>query len=130
MFKIGKSLFGAASRNGYSDAGYTRKEAMHKEGVAMLRALAKELGLQPGSYDVRSNKAGIAVTGEVTLHTDKIYVQLCQSFSSQGLTLLYRSCEGRKDYCGGTNQYQSLDGLKLDENKSAFVRKLKAIIAG
>ena len=39
-----------------------------------LLALAVALGLGECDYDLRSNQAGIAVSGEITLHADRLYV--------------------------------------------------------
>jgi hypothetical protein len=45
-----------------------------------LKALADALRLSSGEFDLRSNKGGIAVSGEVTLHGDDLYVQVSQSY--------------------------------------------------
>jgi hypothetical protein len=81
------------------------KVAMHRAAMGMLRELAAALGYAPDAYDVRSNKGGIAVTGEVTLHADNLYVQVCDAWGSNHLAFLVRTCKGRKDYCGGANHY-------------------------
>ena len=47
------------------------KDAFHALARKQFKALAAELGLQKGEYDLRTNKAGPAVLGETTLHTDK-----------------------------------------------------------
>lgn len=77
------------------------KDEFHTQGKAALVELAEELGLTRLDYDLRSNKAGIAVSGEVTLHAERIYIQISQCFS--GSNFLIRSCKGRKDYSGGVN---------------------------
>jgi hypothetical protein len=41
-----------------------------------MKALAKELQLEAGDYDVRSQRGGPAVSGEIILHTDSCYVML------------------------------------------------------
>src|SRR3546814_8217858 len=52
------------------------KRLFHTEGRAALQVLAKALALGSGSFDVRSNKAGPAVSGEVTLHAEMLWAQL------------------------------------------------------
>jgi hypothetical protein len=42
------------------------------------RQLATALRLRAGSFDLRSNKAGIAMSGEVTLHHARVYIQVSQ----------------------------------------------------
>ena len=104
------------------DLGYNEKAkaAFHREAKAVLKKVAKSLGLNPGDYDLRSNKAGIAVSGEVTLHTDKLYVQVSQGVMGRGGEVLFRSCEGRKDYTGGQNRFASAGELLDDSVLSSF----------
>jgi hypothetical protein len=102
------------------------KLAFHSKSRAVLRAVAKELGLQSGSYDIRSNLGGTAVSGEVILHGESIYIV----FSQGGMgtqDFMYRSCKGRKDYSGGANQWMKFDDL-LDLPKAC--EKFKRVMGG
>ena len=90
-----------------------QKRRFHSTARSRLKKLAAELELAPGSYDVRSNRAGIAVSGEVTLHHDHLYVQVGQFGLSSGHGILIRACKGRKDYTGGPNHFLPLS--KLDD---------------
>lgn len=82
--------------NAYTDAGHRRKRVMHSAGRAFLQRLARDLGLQTHQRDIRSNVAGIAVSGEVTLHADRLYVQISESCIGRGGPMvLYRTCRGR-----------------------------------
>jgi hypothetical protein len=69
----------------------------------LSRKLLKEVAelTQLGTADLRYNEGGIAVSGEATLHTDLVYIQV----SSIDLGILVRVCKGRKDYHGGPNQW-------------------------
>lgn len=58
------------------DAEHELKEEFHRRGQAFLRALAKELGFKQGDFEVRSNRAGTAVLGEVSLRASGIYAEL------------------------------------------------------
>ena len=74
--------------------------------MRVQRDLAQRLGLAAGSYDLRWNEGGVAVSGEATLHGDHLYVQISQSCMSGGRAgVLWRACKGRKDYCGGRNRF-------------------------
>ena len=95
------------------------KGKFHRAAMKTLRDLATKLGLSKEQYDVRSNKGGHAVSGEITLHTDNVYVQISEG--SNGMQVLYRTCKGRKDYSGGTNNFTSLEALYSE----SFVEKLK-----
>jgi hypothetical protein len=79
------------------------KAAFHRHGRTVLRALAAQLNLNAEQYDIRSNKGGIAVSGEITLHSDSIYVQIYQPAFCGRTDVLIRTCKGRKDYTGGRN---------------------------
>ena len=78
------------THNGYSDAAQAAKQGAHRSTASLLRKVAAALGLAPGSYDIRSNEAGIAVPGEVILHGETIYIQV----GGLGLGVLVRSCKG------------------------------------
>jgi len=117
-----------AGINSYSDVGHARKQTLHSSGRAFLRRLAADLGLAPGSFDIRSNRAGIAVSGEVTLHAEWLYVQLGESCIGRGgVSVLYRSCKGRKDYSGGQNHWRTMAQMHADY--PAFVAHCKSLQA-
>jgi len=99
--------------NWYQSSAYddTQKRCFHKTGLKRLKVLAKSLGFVPGSFDVRSNSGGIAVSGEVTLHHEQLYVQISQPATRADTGILIRSCKGRKDYVGGRNNFASLSLL-------------------
>ena len=80
------------------------KQAFHRAARAYLRELAKLAGLPKGSYQIHSCMGGPAVPGEETLHGEFAYVEIGGSFNGEQ-PVLYRSCQGRKDYTGGTNRW-------------------------
>src|ERR1700730_11876347 len=79
------------------------RQRFHTAARARLRRLATTLGFRPGSFDLRSNLGGIAVSGEITLHHDDVYIQVCQPASGADSGILIRTCQGRRDYTGGGN---------------------------
>jgi hypothetical protein len=87
------------------------KRLFHAHARRQLLALAAALDFAPGDFNLRSNAGGIAVSGEVTLHADRLYVQACQPATGSDTSILFRSCEGRRDYIGGRNHFASLDLL-------------------
>jgi hypothetical protein len=93
------------------DIGYNApaKRAFHKESEALLKKLANALGYQPSDYTLSHNQGGIAVSGEVTLHSDTLYVQLSQSVPDFGF--MWRTVQHRKDYTGGPNQWAKWEEL-------------------
>ena len=85
-----------------------QKRRFHAAARTRLRRLAAELGFPPASFDLRSNQGGIAVSGEITLHHARIYVQVCQPATRADSGILIRTCEGRRDYTGGRNHFAPL----------------------
>ena len=127
--KIDKALL-VKGIDGYSDAGQTKKDAYHRAGKKFLRELAKEIGLEKGAFDIRSNVAGIACSGEVDLHGESIYVQLSESCMHPGLSILYRTCKGREDCCGGRNRFVSVNDLTNNDRLESFIIECRRMVAG
>ena len=100
------------------------KCAFHNHARRRLKQLADALGLAPGSFDLRSNPGGIAVSGEATLHADHLYVQACQPATGHDSGILFRACRGRKDYYGGSNNFASLDLLNRPKD---LARRIKEV---
>ena len=122
MFKIKSKKFQNKFHGvslSYNELG---KREFHKDGKSLLRALAKELEWPAGTYDVRSNLAGIACSGEITLHHEKVYIQLSDWFGEK-IKFLVRSCKGRKDYTGGANHFVCLDDI---DSLPALVKQLES----
>jgi len=103
---------------------YEQKELFHRAAKQRLRRLAKELGFDKADYELRSNKAGIAISGEVTLHHNHIYIQVAQSCMGPSADILIRSCEGKRDYTGGANNFLPLWTLDRTEPLITLVQQL------
>lgn len=101
----------------------TAKVKFKKDGMALLRKVVKLLGLAKGTYDLRYNAAGIACSGDCTLHADSFYVTFNLDCCNW---VLVRTCKGRKDYTGGPNRQFPFDRLKTEgaEGLADFIRKL------
>ncbi len=93
------------------------KRLFHTEARKALRRLADALRLDPRDYDLRVCAGGPAVSGEVILHTDQLYVQVGLSGYGSG-EILFRQVEGRRDYCGARNHWASIREL-LDAERFA-----------
>lgn len=103
----------------------SRKSAFHRAAKTQLKALARHFGWPDGAYDLRSNLAGIAVSGEITLHHDHIYISVSQCRLGAGTGILIRSCKGQKDFAGGRNTYAPLELL---DDVRAFAQRILAFI--
>ncbi len=99
------------------------KRTFHQEGRAALRRLADALGLDADTFEVRSNKGGPAVSGEVTLHGDEVYVQLSLGGLGHDREVLYRRVSGRKDYCGERNHFASVTALLAPDRFAEQLRR-------
>jgi hypothetical protein len=65
----------------------------------------------------------IAVSGEATLHADQLYVQACQPATGHETGILFRTCQGRKDYHGGPNNFASLEFLNRPEDLARRIKE-------
>lgn len=95
------------------------KAKFHRLAKKAAQIIADKLKLEASSYTIRSNKGGIAVSGEVTLHGDWLYLQFAQG--SVAGSFMYRACRGQKDYTGGRNRWMKWRDLAdLDKACTAF----------
>lgn len=79
-----------------------------RNGKRIMLAIAERLeGLK--EYNIGINKGGEAVSGEVILHTEWLYVQFSQFCGMK--QFLYRNCNGLKDYSGGRNMWMDWEAL-------------------
>lgn len=107
--------------DGYTPAKAARKEKFHSLARRQLRKLANEIGLTSKDYDLRTNKAGPAVSGETTLHTATLYVQISQGFGGIG-EVMFRACDGRKDYTGRANHFAPAGALDDPAEFAQYLR--------
>jgi len=96
-----------------SPIGYNadKKEQFAKQGKVLLRRIAAKLELPKGSYDIRYNAGGIAVSGDVTLHSNSLYIQFSQSALGPDYGFMFRHVKSRKDYTGGRNNWMRWEQL-------------------
>lgn len=118
----------AKNISSYSIEAHKAKKSFHSAGRTFLREMARRLGLAEGTYDVRSNPGGMAVSGEVTLHGDDLYVQMSESCLSVGVHLLYRICSSRKDYTGGVNHFVSIADFSEKERQARVLDEMQRLI--
>ena len=102
------------------DQSKAQKDDFHRTGKRVLNKIAKELGFE-GNFEVRSNKGGPAVLGDVILHSDNIYINLGGSCFSQ--SFMYRTVSGMKDYTGGPNQWMSYEMLASEPIRAIQIFK-------
>jgi len=100
------------------------KQEYRQLGQSILRQLAKDLGLKKGEFDLRWNPGGVAIPGDHTLHTDKVYVAFHDNLKMGWF--YWRKVTGRKDYTGGPNQIVNWEDL-LNGGWNRFVDTLKRV---
>jgi len=101
----------AGSIDGYGEESARIKQAWLAAGGRIARKLAKALGLEKGEFSVRTNPAGPAVSGDVTLHADWVYVSLSQSCAGLGDMFMWRYCDSQRDFTGHANQWERWTSL-------------------
>ena len=102
----------------------TKKAQFKKDAMALLRKVVKLLGLEKGTYDLRYNPAGIACSGDATLHGEDIYVSFNLDVCEW---VLVRTCKGRKDYTGGPNRQYRFAQLAEEgaEGLAEFIQHIR-----
>lgn len=100
------------------------KKRFHSQAASVLRQLAVKLGFEKKDFDLRHNQGGIAVSGEITLHSDGLYVQFAQSALGHNSGFMWRTCKGRKDYTGGPNQWMQWEQLGDLDAVAATMKRL------
>lgn len=112
-----------------NDLGYcdpALKKRFHREAKKLLRIVAKTMGLSAKDYDLSSNMAGTAVSGEITLHTDSLYISVGQRYMANGCDVLVRACEGRKDYTGKKNHWVPASALDDAHLFTAYLKNISS----
>lgn len=99
------------------------KRLFHSEGRTAMRRLADALELDEGSFDIRSNKGGPAVSGEVTLHGEDVWVQLSLGLFGPGREVCFRKVRGRGDHLGDRNLWASVRELVDPERFAVRIRR-------
>ena len=102
------------------------KQRFHTAARARYAGWRQRSDFPPGSFDLRSNLGGIAVSGEITLHHDTVYIQVCQPASGADSGILIRTCQDRRDYTGGRNH---LAPLRLLDDAPTLAAQVRAVMA-
>lgn len=102
------AAFVCSTHIGYDEVA---KDIFRRDSMAILRQVAKAMGLAKGTYAIRFNAGGIAVSGDAVLHSDHLYINMSQMSHSNGSAFMYRSCNGQKDYTGGHNRWMKYEDL-------------------
>lgn len=122
-------LVGLMGKCGYN---LTNKTQFKLLSTRLLRATSKALiasgDILPGdAFEVRYNAGGIAVSGDATLHHERVYVSMNADGFLEGV--LIRSCKGLKDYTGGANRWFDYTRLVEDGGFEAFVRFVASVMS-
>jgi len=98
------------------------KRVFHAEARTAMRRLAEALELDEGSYDIRSNKGGPAVSGEITLHGEEVWVRLSLDVFGPGREVAFRQVRGRDDHMGDRNRWASVNELLAPDRFAVRLR--------
>jgi hypothetical protein len=74
-------------------------------------ALPTRSASKKASFDIRSNKAGPAVSGEITLHADMLWVQFSLGPFGPDREVCFRKVRDRQDHIGERNYWASVREL-------------------
>ena len=110
--------------NGYSVDGATGKRYFLNTGALILADLASLIGPILGQYEIRKNPAGPAVSGDVILHADHLYVCFSQDSNAEW-GFYWRTCDSRTDYEGHKNRWMPWSAL---ENRGQVAEEMRKTI--
>ena len=99
------------------------KRVFHQEGRHAMRRLAEALELDPGSYDVRSDKGGVAISGDITLHGEEVWVRLSLGPFGPDHEIAFRKVRGRDDHFGDRNRWASINELLAPDRFAERLRR-------
>ncbi|PBN42962.1 hypothetical protein [Sphingobium sp. D43FB] len=99
------------------------KRVFHAEARTAMRRLAEALELDAGSYDIRSTKGGPAVSGEITLHGEEVWVQLSLGAFGPDNEVVFRQVRGRGDHYGARNHWASVNELLAPDRFASRLRR-------
>lgn len=99
------------------------KNLFHSDGRKALRALGDALGLADDSYAITSQRGGAAISGDVTLHADHLYVRLSLDGMGAGREVMFRKVAGRRDFIGERSHWAAVHELVRPERLAARIRR-------
>jgi hypothetical protein len=102
------------------------KNEFKRLAMKVMKELVKEIGLEPGSYTVKWNAGGIAVSGEVWLFHDNVFIEFSQS--AIGPMFYYRKPRDRNnsvnpDMVVGRNQWMEFADLENMKEAAETIRR-------
>jgi hypothetical protein len=100
------------------------KDLFHKVSRNRLKALAKDLGLAAGSFEIRSNMGGNAVSGEISLQHNDFRIEASSPGTRQERGLRMHTCKNRENDAkfNGNNHFAPLTWL--DDKDRPKLKKL------
>lgn len=117
-----KSLANADNPNRDSAA----KKEFHLDSKAFLRSVAKALAMLPTDFNLGSRKGGSGAAGEITLHSDRLYIQVF-SWYTVDISGAYRACRGRQDFSGHSVNIIPMAKLKSFFGQQIWLKQLNLI---
>jgi hypothetical protein len=122
------AYLGRLASLGSMNLGYTDlKPEFHQKAKKVLRYVAEQLGLKKGEFNIRSNMGGIAVSGEVALHANDIYIQM--DAWNMGGKFMFRSCKGQRDYTGGPNNWMFWKDIRDIDKAIERFQQVRILVA-
>ena len=98
------------------------KRRFHCHARAQLLKLAEALGLTLGEYDLRSNEGASPSAARSRCMPIGFTYRRANRPLGADTGILFCSCEGRRDYTGGHNNFASLDLLHRPDELAALIR--------
>ncbi len=101
------------------------KERWHRLGRSLAKTLAEKMGMPKDSYKIQSCKGSSASSGEITLHSDWVYIQFGITCFGGETRFMYRTCDGLWDFTGGINRFMEFSELLNLDKVAAKIMECK-----
>lgn len=121
------AILDAEDVHGYTPAAAAHKEKFHLGCKNFLVALGREMGLRAEHYNLTVNAGGMAISGEVSLHADRLHMWMTHDVDEDGTHLLYRKCRSRDHFGDAPTAVVWLADLKDPAKQRALVDHLMKI---
>jgi len=102
---------------------------LHRDASRFLRRIASDLHLSDADVTLRLHKDSAKVAGSISLHSDSLCVLVANAKHRPGISIVYRSCRGRDDHSGGSDNFVSLAQIASDAGYRNFISNLR-LVAG
>lgn len=102
---------------------------LRRDACRMLRRFAGDMALRPRDYTIREHRQRRREVAVFVLQTESLLLEIQHRPGADGIRMSYRTCRGRNDLSGGSNNAIDLPSLSTDEGYTNLLTTLR-VVAG